>query len=231
MAKLVLSLDGDVLGHHFLDAARFTIGRRAENNLPIDDSSVSKEHAVIVLVGNDHILEDLGSTNHTYVNGNEIKKHILQHNDVIDIGRYQVRYVNQKAQAGVDFDRTIMMAPPVRRRPAGHEETSPDTVRGESVVAVARAANVVFPLGGVKGLQGTHAGETLELNRPLATFGKEGDQLAVVNRRPAGYSISHVDGKKTALVNGHPIGATSQPLHDGDEIEVGGDKLRFFLKS
>lgn len=231
MAKLVLSLDGDVLGHHFLEGGRFSIGRRAENTLPIDDSSVSKEHAVITLVGNDHILQDLESTNHTYVNGNEVRKHILQHNDVIDIGRFQLRYINQKAQVGVDFDRTIMMAPvqPRRRTP---DEKAGEGERGQSVVPVARAANITFPLGFLKVTQGERAGETVELERPLATFGHEGEQLSVINRRPNGYSLTHVDGKKTASVNGHPISATAaHALSDGDEIEMGGQKFKFQLKS
>lgn len=226
MAKLVLSLDGDVLGHHFLDQARFSIGRRPNNNLHIDDSSVSKEHAVIQLIGNDHILEDLGSTNSTLVNGSKITRHILQHNDVIEIGRFQLRYVNQKAQVGMDFDRTLMMMPVVNRRHVkSHGDAEP-----EEQVSVARAANVVFPLGGVKGLLGAHADKTVELSRPIATFGAAGGQLVVINRRPQGYTITSVEGKKP-MVNGHAIVNEQHPLADGDEIEVGGEKLKFYLKA
>jgi hypothetical protein len=233
MAKLVLTLDGDVLGYHFLDQARFSIGRKPHCDMQIDDSSVSKEHAVILTVGNDQILEDLDSTNGTLVNGNKIKKHILQNNDIIDIGRYQLRYVNQKAQPGMDFDRTMMMMP-MRSRGRSHavDEIPTQTVEQvDTAVSVARAANASFPLGGVKGLQGIHAGQTLELNRPLATFGRAGEQVAVINRRPHGYSITHVEGKKTPRINGSPIGSEPQTLQEGDEIEVGGEKLRFFLKA
>lgn len=233
MAKLVLTLDGDVLGYHFLDQARFSIGRKPHNNMQIDDSSVSKEHAVIITVGNDQILEDTDSTNGVLVNGNKIKKHILQNNDVIEIGRYQLRYINQKAQTGMDFDRTIMMMPMANMRP-GKGQVEPQTQAAEQVdtaVSVARSANAVFPLGGVKGLQGVHAGRTLELSRPLATFGKAGEQVAVINRRPHGYSITHVEGKKTPRINGHAIGTEPHALQEGDEVEVGGEKLQFFLKT
>jgi hypothetical protein len=232
MAKLILSLDGDILGHHFLDQDRFSIGRKPHNDLQIDDSSVSKEHAAILTLGNDQILEDLGSTNGTLVNGNKVSKHILQNNDVIEIGRYQLRYVNQKAQPGMDFDRTMMMMPAPNLR-HGRSRSDTEAVTEEQVhtaVSVARAANAAFPLGGVKGLEGAHAGQTLELSRPLATFGKSGEQVAVINRRPHGYTITHVEGRKFPQVNHRSIGEEPHALEEGDEIEVGGEKLKFFLR-
>lgn len=231
MAKLVLSLDGDVLGYHFLDKTRFSIGRKPHNEMQIDDGSVSKEHAAIVTVGNDQILEDLGSTNGTLVNGIKIKKHILQNNDVIDIGRYQLRYINQKAQPGMDFDRTVMMPAMNLKHLEGQSEIPTQIAEREgTTISVARANNDNFPLGGIKGLEGTHAGQTLELSRPLATFGKAGVQVAVINRRPHGYSITRVEGKKQPLVNGQAISEEAHPLKDGDEIEVGEELLSFFLK-
>lgn len=229
MAKLVLSLGGDILGHHFLEQGRFSIGRKDHNNLQIDDPSVSKEHAAILSVGNDQILEDLESTNGTLVNGKTIKKHILQNNDMIEIGRYQLRYINQKAQVGMDFDRTMMM--PMLNLGQGHEETETRTTEQlDTAVSVARTASEKFPLGGVKCLEGAHAGQTLTLNRPLAAFGKSGEQVAVINRRPHGYTLTHVEGKKRPLVNMRPINEESCVLQEGDEIEVGGEKLEFFLK-
>lgn len=231
MAKIVLSLDGEVLGYHFLEKGRFSIGRKPHNEMQLDDASVSKEHAAILTVGNDQILEDLGSTNGTLVNGSKIKKHILQNNDVIDIGCYQLKYINQKAQTGMDFDRTMMMMPLNPRHGEGEGDSLTQTVEQvDTAVSVARTANANFPLGCVKGLEGTHAGQTLELSRPLATFGKTGVQVAVLNRRPHGYSITHVEGKKRPLVNGRSIGDEPQALQEGDEIEVGGEKLRFFLR-
>lgn len=232
MAKLVLSLDGDVLGYHFLEKERFGIGRKSTNEMQIDDSSVSKEHAVILTVGNDQILEDLGSTNGTLVNGTKITKHILQNNDVIEIGRYQLRYINQKAKPGVDFERTVMMMP-VKSRKHGEEQAEHPKQKMDpagKAVSVARVASETAPLGGIRGVAGAHAGQTIELSRPLATFGKAGVQVAVINRRPHGYSITLVEGKKQPLVNGQSISEEAQLLRDGDEIEVGGEKLRFFLK-
>lgn len=232
MAKLVLSLDGEVLGHHFLEKARFSIGRKPHNEIQIDDALVSKEHAIILTVGNDQILEDLDSTNGTLVNGVRIRKHILQNNDIIGIGRYQLRYINQKAKSGMDADRTIMMKPMTDPSHGEGPSSAPTQAneKTDSAVSVARAANEDFPLGGVKGLEGVHAGQTLELSRPLATFGTAGIQLAVINRRPHGYSITRVEGRKPPLVNGQAISEETQMLQDGDEIDVGGETLRFFLR-
>lgn len=233
MAKLILTLDGDVLGYHFLNQDRFSIGRKPHNNMQIDDTSVSKEHATILTVGNDQILEDMDSTNGVLVNGVKIKKHILQNNDVIEIGRYQLRYVNQKAQAGMDSDRTIMMMPVMNlRRSEGQGDTQTHTVeQSELSVSVARLASTAFPLGGVKCTAGIHTGQTLELRRPLTTFGKPGVQVAVINRRPHGYTITHVEGKKLPLVNNHTIGDEPRLLQEGDEIAVGDERLKFFLKT
>ena len=70
MAKLILSLDGQVLREVPLDKERVTIGRKPHNDIPIENLAVSGEHACIVTILNDSFLEDLGSTNGTLVNGN-----------------------------------------------------------------------------------------------------------------------------------------------------------------
>ncbi len=91
MAKLIFSLDGAFLGEFPLDKDKITVGRRATNDIHIDNLAVSGEHATIVTIGNDSFLEDLGSTNGTLVNGKTIKKHVLQHADVIEFGKYQLK--------------------------------------------------------------------------------------------------------------------------------------------
>lgn len=226
MAKLVISLNGEVLGHYFLDKDRFTIGRRVGNDLQLDDAGVSKQHAAVLTVGNDQILEDLKSTNGVLVNGRPVDRHILQHNDVIGVGDYQLRYINQKAMPDRDFDKTMVI-----RALGEQEDSGPRTVaQVATAVPSARQLKTNFPLGGVTGLAGPHAGEEIELNRVLATFGEPGAQMAVLNRRPHGYYITHVEGKKFPLVNGKAIGAEPHALNADDVIEVGEEKLRFFLK-
>src|SRR3970040_1737055 len=95
MAKLILSMDGLVLKEIPLAKERTTIGRKPHNDIQIDNLAVSGEHAVIVTILNDCFLEDLGSTNGTLVNGNPVKKHFLQNNDVVELGKYRLRFVGE----------------------------------------------------------------------------------------------------------------------------------------
>src|SRR5207253_2745019 len=100
MAKLILSMDGLVLKEIPLTKERTTIGRKPHNDIQIDNLAVSGEHAVIVTILNDSFLEDLGSTNGTVVNGNPIKKHFLQNNDVVELGKYKLKFVREPAAVG-----------------------------------------------------------------------------------------------------------------------------------
>ncbi|BBJ24747.1 FHA domain-containing protein [Candidatus Nitrotoga sp. AM1P] len=126
-AKLILSMNGGVLQEYVLDKERMTIGRKPHNEIVIDNLAVSGEHAAVVTILNDSFLEDLDSTNGTLVNGAAIKKHFLQSNDVIEIGKYKLKYVNdQKSQStAADFEKTMVFrassriasAPPVKAEP------------------------------------------------------------------------------------------------------------------
>jgi len=116
MAKLIMSLDNAVIREVSLDKERVTIGRKAHNDIQIDNLAVSGEHALIVTILKDSFLEDLGSTNGTLVNGNPVKKHILQNNDVIEIGKYKLKYVTEAptGQTSVaDFEKTMVLRAPV----------------------------------------------------------------------------------------------------------------------
>ena len=120
MAKLILSMDGQVLKEIPLSKERITIGRKAHNDVQIDNLAVSGEHAVIVSIMDDAFLEDLGSTNGTMVNGKAVKKHFLQDNDVVELGKYKLKYMAEKgkpkaaapaAPAAADFEKTMVLRP------------------------------------------------------------------------------------------------------------------------
>lgn len=114
MAKLILSMDGLVLKEYALTKERTTIGRKPHNDIQIDNLAVSGEHAVIVTILNDSFLEDLGSTNGTSVNGQPIKKHFLQNNDIIELGKYKLKYVNEltaPSQVPEEFEKTMVLRP------------------------------------------------------------------------------------------------------------------------
>lgn len=120
MAKLILSMDNLVLKEIPLDKERTMIGRKAHNDIQIDNLAISGEHAVIVTILSDSFLEDLDSTNGTFVNGQQVKKHFLQNNDVIELGKYRLKYVKEATQQGsqADFEKTMVMRPDMLRKAA-----------------------------------------------------------------------------------------------------------------
>jgi predicted component of type VI protein secretion system len=121
MAKLILSMDGLVLKEIPLAKERTTIGRKPHNDVQIDNLAVSGEHAVIVTIMNDCFLEDLGSTNGTLVNGAPAKKHFLQNNDVIELGKYKLKFVGESpapTAAAADFEKTMVLRPAAMKQAA-----------------------------------------------------------------------------------------------------------------
>ena len=227
MAKLVLSSGGSVLFQCFLDKDRVGIGRQSHNQVVVDDAAVNGEHAAIFQVGNDHVLEDLHSTSGTFVNGVRVLRHILQHGDVIEFGALYLRYLNPRATSEIDLERTMLVAGLYASGDDARHERGP--LAPEVRVPSARAARIRFPRGRVSAIAGSRAGKTIELDRVVALFGKSGDQLAVVTRRPHGYFITHVEGLRFPRVNHQSIGRGSRMLSSGDVFEVADEKLEFFL--
>ena len=124
MAKLILSVDGTVLKEISLSKERTTLGRKPHNDIQVDNLAVSGEHAAIITILNDSFIEDLNSTNGTLVNGKPIKKHFLQNNDVIEIGKHKLKYFNdapaQAAGGGAgDFEKTMIIRKPPAAPAAG----------------------------------------------------------------------------------------------------------------
>ena len=113
MARLILSLDGQTLGEYNMTKERYTIGRLPDNDIRVDNAAVSGHHSLIINILNDSFLEDLNSTNGTYVNGKLIKKHALQHGDVITAGHHQLVYVDDQAVATPpdEFEKTMVIEP------------------------------------------------------------------------------------------------------------------------
>jgi FHA domain len=223
MAKLVASIGGAIEGHYFLDKERFAIGRKPDNDIVLDGPGVSNLHAVIVTIGNDHVLEDAASTNGVLVNGEKVAKHILQNNDVIELSGYQLKYINQRARY-MDFDKTmIMKAAELEADELPEHRTLQTRPPLATAVYSARSLKTSFPLGGVKDMKG---GEDILISRPLKTFGQPGIQVVMISRRPHGYYVTHVEGKKHPEVNGKSIGTQARLLRENDLIEAGDVKLK-----
>jgi len=228
MAKLVLSSGGSILYQCFVDKERLNVGRASHNHVVIDDPAVSEQHAVIISVGNDHILQNLQSVNATLLNGSRVVRQILQHGDVMQFGTFYLRYLNPKI-ADSDLDRTVLIKGLQKRVEAAQIQSGPPAQQVR--VPSARLTNIRFPKGRVRVITGSRAGVTITLDRVVATFGKSGKGLAVVARRPQGYFITHVEGRRHPRVNRQSIGAEPHPLRDGDMIDVADESLQFLLDS
>ncbi|MCZ7562605.1 MAG: FHA domain-containing protein [Burkholderiales bacterium] len=237
MAKLVVTSPAGGESHYFVDKDRLTIGRDAACDIALADAAASKEHAVIVTVGLDHVLQDTGSRNGTAVNGKPIGTHVLQNEDLIEIGESRIRYRNRRASLEADLERTMIYNATL---PGGASTSAAGVARSveppagagtrdesSASASVARTARARFPLGAVRALAGRLAGTELTLGRPLATFGTRAAGLAVIRRRPHGYFVAHVAGAARPKVNGTVVAAEPRALAPGDVIEIGGERLEF----
>jgi hypothetical protein len=225
MAKLVLSTNGAVVHQCFVAQDRVSVGREAHNGIVVDDPLVSREHAAIVAVGNDHILEDLGSANGTVVNGTRLSRRILQHGDVIELGAFHLRYLNPKVAAEVDLERTML----IQGLSGGNAGKDAPFIAGNVPMPVAGNARTHFPKGRVWMGAGPRAGEVIELDRVVTMFGRAETGTAAVVRRPLGYYVTHVEGRRVPRVNGAAIGREPCLLRHGDIVEAGDERLEFTL--
>jgi len=258
MAKLILSVDGQVLKEHTLSKERTLIGRKPHNDIQIDNLAVSGEHAAIITILNDSFIEDLGSTNGTMVNGKPIKKHFLQANDVIEIGKHKLKYFNDAPSqtSAADFEKTMIIRSPAKPAPAQGAGPAPapgstsaaervpnDTLNNLKAMApevvkpaaapsapTAQPDHAPLPDAAIQVLSGAAAGRTLDLTKNLTTIGKPGLQVAVITKRPNGYFITHVEGANFPTLNGTSMGAQARSLSDHDMIEIAGVKMEFFFK-
>jgi predicted component of type VI protein secretion system len=224
MARMILSLNGQTLAEYNLSKERYTVGRLPDNDIRIDNPAVSGHHSLVINILNDSFLEDLNSTNGTYVNGKLIKKHALAHGDVITVGHHQLRFVDdgmEDAHLGVREDLVISTRSRVRWKCA----CPPTTRRVPPQPRYWPGAPARLQV-----LTGVFAGREMELKKPVTTLGRPGVQVVGITRRGEIYSLVVVDGPGGA----RPWSTARQPdsrrrkLHDNDVIEVAGVKMGFF---
>ncbi|OGA81864.1 MAG: FHA domain-containing protein [Burkholderiales bacterium RIFCSPHIGHO2_01_FULL_63_240] len=235
MGKLVVSLDGVVIKEVQVTKDRTTLGRRPYNDIVIDNLAVSGEHAVLQLVSGSVFIEDLNSTNGTYINGKAVKKQLLQHNDTVEIGKYKIKFL---ADEGSDYEKTMIMRPGTplptalgAHAPAG-TPTGPSTTPGAFAAAVAQGPSGFGSLpsqspASIKVLNGAAAGREVALTKVVTTVGKPGVQVASITKRPGGYVFAHVEGSARPTVNGSPVAADPVHLKSGDVIELAGTQMQF----
>jgi pSer/pThr/pTyr-binding forkhead associated (FHA) protein len=202
---MIVSIDGVVIKEVQLTKDRTTLGRRPYNDIVIDNLAVSGEHAVMQMSGAEVFLEDLNSTNGTYVNGKAIKKQQLKNGDTVEIGKYKIKFVHDGAVE--NFEKTTVI----------------------NAGAVVGAAEPAAPVGNgsIRVMSGAAAGREVPLVKVVTTIGKPGVAVAAITRRPHGYVVALVEGAIKPTVNGNAIGTEAVNLRNGDLIELAGTQMQF----
>jgi len=230
MAILILSTDGLVLKEIELNKDRITIGRKSSNDVQIDNPAISGEHAAIVTLQENSFLEDLDSTNGTLVNGKAVKKHALRHEDVIDIGKYKLKYLNEGGA-------TPRATSSNEKKPITQSQIS-DFIPAptETLIASLNTSgrgsvySTVNPVHGLlRIINGPKAGMELPLNREELTLGKSGQQVVRIEHKAHGYTISHVEGNPFVVNDKAHSGDGKHVLRHLDQIEIQGVKMLFVI--
>ena len=213
MPRMIVSIDGVVIKEVQLTKERTTLGRRPYNDIVIDNLAVSGEHAVIHMNGAEVEIEDLGSTNGTYVNAKAVKRQELRNGDTVEVGKYKIRFLNETE--GQNFEKTMIikpgMVPPIgaAARPVA---TAPAPLQISAVIRV---------------MSGAAAGREVSLQKVVTTIGKPGVAVASITKRHQGFVLAHVEGPDMPLLNGASIGTTPVPLKNGDRLELAGTEMQF----
>ena len=195
VAKLITTSSTGEKNEYLLTNETMTIGRKPSNDIPIDNLSVSGRHAQVITILDDSFLEDLGSTNGTYVNGKLIKKHALEHGDNITLGKYQIVYHNGSSGDAQDFEQTMIIRPGEAGMPeeAGGKEIDKSVQKISAAIASEAATTAASPMANKEAclqlLSGANAGKELILTKALTTIGQPGVQVAAITRRPQGFFL------------------------------------------
>jgi pSer/pThr/pTyr-binding forkhead associated (FHA) protein len=198
LAKIIISRDGQVEQTVQLSKETMRLGRHPSNDIVLSHPAVSGEHALIVTILDDSFLEDLRSTNGTFVNGHRIGKHFLQNHDLIKMAKLQLEFVADGIRPLAAA--SAALAPPVPPPPlAAHIEV----------------------------LNGNNAGKQMALSKPQTMLGRAGVQVVAIHRHPDAYTISHTEGEQAPLLNGAALGRQAQRLQHGDVIDLAGTRMAF----
>ncbi|MFM2111793.1 MAG: hypothetical protein RLZZ271_453 [Pseudomonadota bacterium] len=229
MPKMIVSIDGVVIKEVQLTKDRTTLGRRPYNDIVIDNLAVSGEHAAILMVGGEVFIEDLGSTNGTFINGKAVKKQLLQNGDTIEVGKYRIKFIHEKAAAG--FEKTMVIKPgtagmPVPGSPAPAMMPMPGSTSAMPA-APAPTAGEAGLSASIKVLSGAAAGRSVPLVKVVTTIGKPGVAVAAITKRPSGFVIALIEGTSKPTINNNPIGNEPIALNDGDVLELAGTQMQF----
>jgi pSer/pThr/pTyr-binding forkhead associated (FHA) protein len=232
MAKLILKFNDAVIDQIEVKPGDMAIGRRPGSDVLLDNLAVSGNHANIFTVGEDSFIQDLESTNGTFINNKKITKHHLKNGDIILIGKHSIIYTNDNLEKASDnFAKTVVINPA-----AASKASAPDDVQKPAVAAGAdkktaeAASGVDTRQGAIFILSGANSGKRIELTAPVTNLGKTGKPAGTISRKQNSYILSAVKGGEVPKLNGKLVPAQGEELKNGDIIEVGDSRLQFYFK-
>ncbi|MBE9515511.1 MAG: FHA domain-containing protein [Proteobacteria bacterium] len=234
MAKLILKFNNEVIDHIDLEQGDMKIGRKATNEIFIDNLSVSGEHANFFTIGDDSFVQDLGSTNGTFVNNKRITKHHLKNGDVITVGKHTMVYFTEEDDGGgveentEDFARTVIINPGTST--GGGAAAGGDPTKDTMSMKPPKKSAATDRQGAIFVLSGGNSGKRIELTKSITNLGKTGRISGSINKTGSGYKLVSSDGADDVpRLNGRPVEGSAD-LKNGDIIEVAGTRLQFYLK-
>jgi pSer/pThr/pTyr-binding forkhead associated (FHA) protein len=216
MAKIIVSLDDNLIKIVPLNKDRMTLGRRPYNDIVVDNLAVSGEHAALQVIGNDYFIEDLNSTNGTYINEQKIKRQILKNGDTIEIGKYAIKYV----QDGVTSQSAAL-------NPVNASLNVNDEKLVEEKKPLFEQTKFAEAYVAIKILSGASTGKELPLVKIVTTIGKPGEAVIAITKRPKSYMVAHIEGATRPSLNGVSFGIDAVPLKNGDLFELAGTAMQF----
>lgn len=212
MPKIAVMIDGVVIKEVALTKERTTLGRRPYNDIVIDNLTVSGEHAALVKSGDEVLVEDLSSTNGTFIDGKAVKRQVLQDGDTLEVGKYKIRF---ETDASAQFEKTMIFS---------KSPLAASAVRARPPVAPVMAPELH---ASIKVLSGAAAGREMALTKIVTTVGKPGVSVAAITQRRNGFFVHHVEGTDRLTLNGVPVGEEPFALKHGDEIMLAGTQMQF----
>ncbi len=225
MPKMIVSIDGVVIKEVQLTKDRTTLGRRPYNDVVIDNLAISGEHAVFQMMGSEVFIEDLNSTNGTYVNGKAAKKLQLNNGDTVEVGKYKIKFVSEPVADGYEKTMLVKSAPSGMAAPGGPSSVLPGFAARP--VAAPAAGSGSLAQASIKVLSGAAAGREVPLTKVVTTIGKPGVAVAAITKRQHGFVVHHVEGAGNPSLNGAAIGTDPVSLKNGDLIELAGTQMQF----
>ena len=241
MPKLILSIDGVVIKEVELIQERTTLGRRPRNDIVIEHLAISGDHAVLHWRDGAVELEDLDSTNGSFINGKRVQRQRLASGDLLEMGKHQVRFLHTDGDGDGNAEGSRSSAPNASRSP-DHRRATTSTSASTSAApddnfsdgmhvppsVPAALGHATAPVtASLQVLSGNAAGREVALSKVVTTVGKPGTAVASITRRHHGFVLAHVEGPERTVLNCTAIGSTPLALSDGDLLELGGTQMRF----